>query len=217
MSYSKISSILLYIVFGISILVVLFFYFGDVLINKTEYAAKVEKLETPAGMNDEFITNTPAVVDSSAADSVAVDGDSTEIEEAPMVVEEVSTPSEPERVNLTFIETLVYNRTDIALIWAYILLIIAAIFAVIFPIARMFTNPRMLVRSLIGLVVVAGVLIGAYALGSDASLSIIGYEGTDNSDPQVLKVIDMGLFSMYFILGFALLAILYSEVAKYFK
>jgi hypothetical protein len=57
----------------------------------------------------------------------------------------------------------------------------------------------------------------AYMLGSDTPLNIIGYEGTDNKDPQVLRFVDMGLISMYFVLGLTVLTILYSEIARYFK
>ena len=216
MSYSKFTSILLYIVFGISILVIAFFYFGDKLIDTKEYEAKIEKLETPGGLNDDQFIQTPAVSDSVAsADSAAVD--TTMALQRTPAVEKISTPVQPVAVNLTGMEALVYHRTDIALIWAYILLVIAAIFALIFPLIGMFSSPARLIRTLIGLVIVAGILLGAYALGSGRPLSIIGYEGTDNNDPQVLKMVDMGLITMYFILGLALLSILYSEIARYFK
>ena len=219
MSYSKLSSILLYIVFGISILVIVFFYLGDKLIDSTKYEAKIEKLATPGGLTDEqFIPQTPAFSDTVAtADSLA-DADTTKVAlQAPVKVEKISTPTQPESVNFTVMEALVYNKTDIALYWAYILLLIAAIFALIFPIIGMFSSPAQLVRTSIGLVVVAGVLLGAYALGSGATIPIIGYEGTDNSNPQVLKIVDMGLLTMYFILGLALLSILYAEISRYFK
>lgn len=217
MSYSKLSSILLYIVFGISILVVAFFYFGDTFINTKEYEAKVEKLETPGGLTDEqLMPQTPTISDSTIAADTSAISDTTQVEQqAPVAVETIKPAPEP--VNLTLMEALVYNRTDIALFWGYILLLIAAIFALIFPVIGMFSNPAQLVRTLIGLVVVAGVLFGAYALGSGTPLSIIGYEGTDNSDPQVLKIIDMGLLTMYFVLGVSLLSILYAEIARYFK
>jgi hypothetical protein len=188
MSYSKISSILLYVVFGISILVVLFFYFGDNLINEEEFAAKVEQMDAPEQMTGPDYMQDLGQVKPASEDT-----------------------------SLTFMERMVYKKTDIALTWSYILLIIAAIFALAFPVARMFTNPAMLVRALIGLVVLAGLILGAYALGSDTALSITGYDGTDNRDPQVLKMVDTGLIITYFFLGLAMFSILYTEIAKYFK
>jgi hypothetical protein len=124
---------------------------------------------------------------------------------------------EAEEVNLTFMETLVFNKTDIALVWAYILVIVTLLIALAFSIAFMFSNTRSLVRGLLVLAGAAVLVLVAYLLGSETPLDIIGYEGTDNSDPQVLKLVDMGLISTYFVLGLVVLSILYSEVAKYFK
>ncbi|MFW5820477.1 MAG: hypothetical protein ACOCWA_04255, partial [Bacteroidota bacterium] len=119
--------------------------------------------------------------------------------------------------SLSFMETLVFYRTDIALIWAYILVGITLLIALVFSIAFMFSNTKSLIRGLL-ILVGAAILVGvAYMLASDQTLRIIGYEGTDNSDPQVLKLVGMGLITTYFVLGLILLTILYSEVAKYFK
>ncbi|MGC9343786.1 MAG: hypothetical protein ACP5E3_13865 [Bacteroidales bacterium] len=227
---SKIAQIALYIVVGISVLVIGFFYFGDSLVDMDTYEAKIEKMSAPADGSAGFNfqadlaetdtaaveSDTTAVADTTAAGAEDTGGDMME-ESAP--VEEMTGPAEAdtEEVSLTFMETLVFNKTDIALIWAYILVIITLIVALVFSLGFMFTNTKTLVRGLL-ILVGAAVLVGvAYMLGSDTPLQIIGYEGTDNKDPQVLKLVDMGLISTYFVLGLIVLTILYSEVAKYFK
>ncbi len=230
--FSKIAQIALYIVVGISVLVIGFFYFGDNLIDTDTYEAKVEKLSTPDDAAGFDFASDLAEADTAAAesDTTSAEADTTaagdadeaagEMEEAaPVAEQEMTGPAEAEteEVSLSFMETLVFNKTDIALIWAYILVIITLIIALVFSLIFMFSNTRNLVRGLL-ILVGAAVLVGvAYMLGSDTPLQIVGYEGTDNEDPQVLRLVDMGLISTYFVLGLIVLSIIYSEIAKYFK
>lgn len=232
MSFSKLAQIGLYIVVGISVLVIGFFYFGDNLVDIAELEAKVEKMNAPDEASAfDFAADMATEVDSTATETDSTDlaaeevaegetpeGEAVEavVEEEP-VVEELAETTEAEEVKLSFMEKLVNKKTDIALGWAYILVFITLIIAIGFSVSQMFTNTKSLVRGLIGLVAVA-ILIGiAYMLGSDTPLDIIGYEGTDNSDPQVLKLVDTGLIMTYFVIGGILVSILYSEIAKYFK
>lgn len=230
MSFSKIAQIALYVVVGISVLVIGFFYFGDNLIDTEAYEAKVEEMGAP----DEGEAGFDFQQDLAETDTAAAEVDTTDVAEADTavaeegadtvaaaeeeiepVVDEVEATVEAESLN--FMETLVFYKTDIALIWAYILVIITIIIALAFSIAFMFSNTKTLVRGLL-ILVGAAILVGvAYSLASEETLRIIGYEGTDNSDPQVLRLVGMGLISMYFVLGLILLTILYSEIAKYFK
>jgi hypothetical protein len=222
MSYSKLAQIALYVTMGISILIILFFYFGDSLVNTEKYEAKVAKLEAPAEMTTGFDYQADMAVEE---DSTAVEADSTVAEEAvdSTVIEEVEEemlPTEPlqqETVRLNLMEKLVYKRTDIALTWAYILVILTLIASIGFPLVHMISNPQGLVRGLVILVAIA-VMVGiAYMLGSGDTINIVGYDGTDNSNPRVLRLVDMGLITSYFLLGLTLLSILYSSVSKYFK
>ena len=226
MSFSKIAQIALYIVAGISILVIGFFYFGENFIDVAAYEAKVEKLNAPDDatafdyMQDVATeeADSPTVdVDGITSDEVVPDAEGTEIvEEVLPVVEEVSEPAE-EIVKLSLMERMVHNRTGIAIVWAYILVALTLLVAVGFSMVQMVSNTKTLIRGLIILVVVA-VFIGiAYMLGSDVPIDIIGYDGTDNSDPQVLKLVDMGLLTTYFVLGLVLISVIYSEITKYFK
>ena len=226
MSFSKISQIALYIVAGISVLVVGFFYFGESLIDVDAYEAKVEKLNAPDATAYNYMQVTEeadsltADVDSLnlelTSEDVVADTEDAVIEEVLPVAEEVSEPVE-ETVKLSLMERLVHKRTDIAIVWAYILVVITLLIAVGFSLLQVVSNTKALIKGLIALVGIA-ILVGlAYMLGSDVPLDITGYDGTDNKDPQVLKLVDMGLLSTYFVLGMVLISIVYSEIAKYFK
>lgn len=227
MSFSKIAQIALYIVAGISVLVIGFFYFGENLIDVDAYEAKVEKLNAPDDMAFDYMQadvseeadSLTAEVDpatlETGSEEVVADSVVAEVEEElPVVTEEVT---EPEIVKLSFMERLVHNRTGIAIVWAYILVVMTLLVAVGFSMLQMVSNTRALIKGLIALVVVA-VLVGiAYMLGSDVPIDIVGYDGTDNSDPKVLKMVDMGLLTTYFVLGSVLISVIYSEISKYFK
>lgn len=212
MSFSKIASTVLYAVVGITVPILLLFYFGDSLVNQEKYQAKIQAIQNPI---EKSSVGTVAL-DLQSADSLANKSDSTKIAsstEAKPAVNSVNA----EKVSFNFIEKLVYYKMDIAIIWGYILLIISAITAVVFPIVYAIMHPANMVRSLMVLIGVA-VLIGiSYLLSSGETMEIIGYTGTDNSNPGVLKLIDTGLIFNYFILGLALLSIVYAEIAKYFK
>jgi len=220
--FSKIASVLLYIVFGISIVVMGFFYFGEQLVNETAYNAKKAKIETPEEPVFGNVKTTVVNQDTTAIDSLTTAlEDSTAVDSAAQVIQPsavtppASTDAKP--VKFSFFEKLVYFRTDIALSWAYILIVITLIVAVVFPIVFMFSNVQNMIKTL-GVLVAAAVLIGiAYMLSSGTPIYIPGYEGTDNSNPSVLKFIDTGIFMTYFIIGLALLTILYSEIVNLFK
>ncbi|MCB8999184.1 MAG: hypothetical protein H6540_03825 [Bacteroidales bacterium] len=210
--FSKLASYVLYVVVGITVPILVLFYFGDNLVNTEQYQAKVQKIENPA-----VKSVVPTVAkDLQSADSLAMGTDSTAVEETQSVAEPVAAP-EPEVVSFNFMERLVYYKTDIALVWGYILLLIAALTAVIFPVIYAFIHPVNMVRSLLVLAGVAVLILLAYLLSSAEPIKIVGYTGTDNSNPGTLKLIDTGLIFMYFVLGLALFSILYSEIAKYFK
>lgn len=216
--FSKIAQISLYVVVAISVLVIGFFYFGDNLIDTEAYEAKVEKMNAPT----DDMAGFDFQADMAEVDTTASESDTTAVAEG-VAEEEVVAPAvenepvEAEEVSLTFMERLVYSKTDIAIVWAYILVILTLAVALVFSLIFMFSNTKSLVRGLLVLVG-AAILVGvAYMLGSETPIHIIGYEGTDNSDPQVLKLVDMGLISTYFVLGLIVLSILYSEIAKYFK
>ena len=102
------------------------------------------------------------------------------------------------------------------LVWAAILVIITAGLALIFPIINLVTNIKSAKKGLFTLLGVAVLIFIAYTLASNEVLSIPGYNGTDNI-PGILKLAGTGLFTTYILAGLAVLSILYSEIANYFK
>ncbi len=101
-------------------------------------------------------------------------------------------------------------------IWAYVLVGLAVFFTVIFPLANMVVNPKSGIKTVISLAVLALVLFIGYQLADDTIMQIPGYDGPDNVEER-LKLTGMGIYTMYFMLGAALLAMGYSSVSKLFK
>ncbi len=241
MSYSKISSTALVVVAAISLIVILFFYISPRTVDINELEARVEQLLTEGVLVDKPEPPETAEIDTIAEDrlelaedvAVAAEEEAEEAEEA--VAEEdtaatAATADEEEQIvevapdevdlkdHLSNWELLVYKRTDIALGWAYILLVIAAITALLFPLITIVTDVKAILRLLMVVAAAAVLLLVSYfAFASDTPIEILGYTGTDNRDPVTLKWIGTGLFSTYIIFGIAIVSILYFEVASIFK
>ncbi len=108
---------------------------------------------------------------------------------------------------------------DLFIGWAYVLIGIAALAAIVPSILQLVTQPKNAVKSLISLAVVAVLVLIAYSLADDTIFTtkqLPGYEGSDNV-PGTLKFADTMLFTMYFLLAGAIISIIYAEVAKVFK
>ena len=231
MSYSKISSITLIVVAVISLVVILFFYASPRTVDIFELEARVEQLLTEGALPGEPEPGVVAVVDSATVDNLEMDeeGAAEEVsdEDSAAIIagieEERAVPAVMvEEIDLKDYlsnwEFLVYKRTDYALGWAYILLLLAAIAALTFPLITIVTDVKAILRLLmvVGAAVVL-VLISYFVFASDTTINILGYTGTDNSNPVTLKWIGTGLFSTYIIFGIAFLSILYFEVVSIFK
>lgn len=107
-------------------------------------------------------------------------------------------------------------NTSWILIWAVILVGIAALAALLFPAINYILNPKHIVRNLILLGAVALIIFVLYQLASDEILKLVNYNGPDNV-PVTLKLTDTGLFLTYLLGASAFLLIIYSEVSKAFK
>jgi hypothetical protein len=107
-------------------------------------------------------------------------------------------------------------NTSWILIWAVILIGIAAIAALLFPAINYILNPKHIVRNLILLVAIAVIIFVLYKLSSGEVLNLVNYNGPDNV-PTTLKLTDTGLFLTYLLGAAAFLLIIYSEVSKAFK
>ena len=77
-------------------------------------------------------------------------------------------------------------------------------------------NPGGALKSLGGVLILVVVVIIAWTMGSDETLNIPGYSGTDNV-PFWLKTTDMFLYSIYILLGATVLAIIFSSLKKKFS
>jgi hypothetical protein len=212
MSYSKIASIALYCILGITIPILVLFYFGDSLVNQEKYQSKVQKIENPTyksfGLKIES--------DLQSADSLANTSNPSKSINEGNASNNLKSGLTNE-IRFTFIENLVYHKLDIALIWGYILLFIAILTALVFPVVYMIAHPVNLLRTILILVGISVLLGISYLLSSSEPMQIIGYSGTNDSDPGILKLIDTGLILSYFVLGLAVIAIVYSEISNYFK
>ena len=110
--------------------------------------------------------------------------------------------------------TPIYTST--LLNWAYILLGIATISALIFPIIRLVSRPKQAVNTFIGLGILAAVIGVARAMADGTPLNLIGYTGPDNV-PSALIFSDTIIFTMYFLLGGTVLAIVSTEIIRKFR
>ena len=77
-------------------------------------------------------------------------------------------------------------------------------------------NPKKAISSLLGVFLLAIVLVVAWVMGSDVKLDMPGYEGTDN-EPFWLKLTDMFLYSIYFLLIATIASMIGSSIKRRFS
>jgi hypothetical protein len=219
MAFSKLTRILLFVVAGISLLVMAFFYIGPKTLDYDALELKVEESLSPVDLTP--VAQMP-VIDTTLTDSVAIAENVAAVERAEqerlaaaeaMANQPVPSISEV----LSGWEYLVWFRTDIALIWAYILVLITLIASIVFPLVAVISHPKALIRLLAVLAGAAILVVISYVLSKDTPIEIIGYTGTGNSDPGTLKMIDTVLFITYILFGMALGSILYAVISRAFK
>jgi hypothetical protein len=220
MAFSKLTKIILWVVAGISLIVVLFFYIGPKTVG--DYDALVDRVDDAlAGVDITPLAPMP-VIDTSLTDSIAIAENIAAVQQAEEEYLAAATaaaeaPQKTVKELTTGWEALLYFRTDIALMWAYILILITLIAAIVFPLIAVISNPKALIRLLIVLAGFAVLVVVSYLLASDTAMEIIGYEGTGNTDPGTLKMVDTVLFVTYMLFGLALGSILYAITSKAFK
>jgi hypothetical protein len=219
MAVSKLTKIILWVVAGISLIVILFFYIGPKTIS--DYDALVDRVDDAVSGVDIIPLAPLPVIDTTLTDSTAIAENIAAVQKAeeerlaaPVVTE---TPETSIKDVTSGWESLLYFRTDIALMWAYVLILITLIAAIVFPLIAVISNPKALIRLLIVLAGFAVLVVVSYLLASDTAMEIIGYDGTGNSDPGTLKMVDTVLFVTYMLFGLALGSILYAIISKAFK
>ncbi len=219
MAVSKLTKIILWVVAGISLIVVLFFYIGPKTVG--DYEAMVDRVDNALSGVDLTPMAPMPVIDTTLTDSAAIAENIAAVQKAeeerlaaPVVTE---TPETRVKEVTSGWEALLYFRTDIALMWAYILILITLIAAIVFPLVAVISNPKALIRLLIVLAGFAVLVVVSYLLSSDTAMEIIGYDGTGNTDPGTLKMVDTVLFLTYMLFGLAVGSILYAIISKAFK
>ncbi len=101
--------------------------------------------------------------------------------------------------------------TNYGIIITYILLAVAVVAAVGFPLLQLAKNPKGAKGALIGIGLLVVVLGISYALSSDYNPSNM------EITPEGAKQVDTGLFAFYILAAVAVGATIYAEVSKMFK
>ena len=99
--------------------------------------------------------------------------------------------------------------------WCYILLGIAALVAIVFPIITMAQNPANAKNALIG--VVGLIVVFAIGYGLSTGEEFIDYEGKLLADESSSKMSEAGLIAFYILGAGAIGSIVYAEVSKMLK
>ncbi|MCK5208349.1 MAG: hypothetical protein KAQ79_10020 [Cyclobacteriaceae bacterium] len=103
---------------------------------------------------------------------------------------------------------------DIFLYLAYTLVIIAFVAAILLPLIGAIGNPQSLLKSGLGVLFIIVLYFIAYAIsGSEVTQSYSQF----NVGPELSKTVGGTLIMCYFLLGFAIVGILYTEISKIFK
>ena len=219
MAFIKLTRIILWVVAGISILVMGFYYIGPKTLNYDALEQKVDDALMPADL-------TPAAplpeIDTTLTDSAAIAENRAMVQQAEeerraAIAEAADEPLPTVGDVTTGWEYLVYFMTDIALVWAYILVILTVLASLVFPLLHVLSNPKGLIRLVAVLAGAVVIVVISYVLSKDTPIAITGYTGTGNSDPLTLKLIDTVLFITYMLFGLALASILYSVISRAFK
>ncbi|MDY0200088.1 MAG: hypothetical protein WC951_05370 [Bacteroidales bacterium] len=113
------------------------------------------------------------------------------------------------------------DRTSVAasyINWSIILLGVAALLAVIFPLVHFLFNPKNFVKVLLSLGALALVFVVAY-LVADTTPIITATSATETnfSNPDVLRFADTGIISTYILLGVALLLLAFTGLRGIFN
>ncbi len=110
--------------------------------------------------------------------------------------------------------------TNTLLNWTYALMIIAAGITVIVSLVRFVMtfvdSPKKGIQNLLILALFAAVFFVAWGMGSEETLNIIGYDGTDNSGVMA-RFSDMCLYATYILVGGTILAWLGSALYSKLK
>lgn len=109
--------------------------------------------------------------------------------------------------------------TDPLIYWIYVLMGVTICVTVVAAILKLISNfmdsPKEAIKSLVGIIALVVLLFVAWSMGSGEALVLPGYDGTDNV-PFWLKLTDMFLYTIYFMMGALILLIFGFGIRKKF-
>ncbi len=104
---------------------------------------------------------------------------------------------------------------NFSLIFAYILVIVAGLGAIVLPLINAMSNPSGLKKALIGVAGIAVVFLIAWAMaGDEVTAKYIAHEVSTGATS---KMVGGAITMMYLLIGFAVVGIIYTEVSKMIK
>lgn len=106
--------------------------------------------------------------------------------------------------------------TDPMIVWAYILLAIAAGSALLFGIIGFVMNIKEAKKTLISMAAIAVCVLISYAMADGTLIDLPGYTGGDNT-PSTLIFADTILYSMYFLAVGSIVAIISTEILRKYR
>lgn len=115
----------------------------------------------------------------------------------------------PEMSNPAYTDTLLYLMYG--LLGFTIIVTVMAFIAQFGAVLK--DNPIAALKSLLGVILLAVVMIVAWSMGSEETLVMSGYEGSENV-PLWLKITDMFLYTLYFLIAACIVAMLGSSIKK---
>ncbi|MGK7397751.1 MAG: hypothetical protein ACNS62_24465 [Candidatus Cyclobacteriaceae bacterium M3_2C_046] len=97
----------------------------------------------------------------------------------------------------------------------YILMIVAALAAIVLPLINAISNPKSLIKGVVGIVFLGVIFIIGYALaGSEVTQAYITQGVTESS---ASKLIGGALITMYILVAIAIVGIVFTEIVKLVK
>lgn len=105
------------------------------------------------------------------------------------------------------------SAANLLIVWAYILLGIATVTAILFPVGYLVLNPKKAIKALISLALLAFVFFIGYLLADPTPIqTATSNVNPDFSDRGVLLMTDTGIITTYIMLCIAVFALLFTGV-----
>ncbi|MGJ3237019.1 hypothetical protein [Marivirga sp.] len=100
---------------------------------------------------------------------------------------------------------------DIMLYGSYLLVIVAALGAIVLPLINALDNPKSLIKSALGIVIIGAIYLISWGVsGDEVTARYIKFDITSTSS----QVIGGVLITTYLLMGIAVISIIYSEIRK---